>query len=140
MLAETVGTKMKCVRFFAIMAAILLFLPAVVAAKNKDEGKLQLTASVQLGATQLKPGEYKVEWTHAGSGVKVNFLQNDKTVVTTSGKVVELKHPSPYDAVVLKPTKSGHGKTIDEIDFDNRTEALQIEPTMRAPSRASHNR
>lgn len=130
---------MKCVRLFAITAVVVLFLPAVMAAKDKDEGKVQLTTPVQLGTTELQPGEYTVEWTHAGSSVKVNFLQHDKTLATTSGKVVELKHPSPYDAVVLKPTKSGHGKTIDEIDFDNRTEALRIEPTMRTPSGAGRN-
>lgn len=126
-------------RFFVITAAVVLFLPAFIAAKDKDPGKLQLTTPVELGATQLNPGEYEVEWTNSGSGVKVNFLQNDKTIAMTSGKVVELKHPSPYDAVVLKPTKSGHGKTIDEIDFDNRIEALRIEPG-RAQSGASRNR
>jgi hypothetical protein len=125
---------MKCVRILAIIAAVVLFLPAIMAAKDKDEGDVQLATPVRLGNTRLQAGEYKVEWMPSNSGVKVKFLQQDKTLATVSGEVVELKHPSPYDAVVLKPAKSGQGNTIDEIVFDNRTEALRIEPGMRASS------
>lgn len=134
-MSKNVGAQMRYVRFLAIIAAVVVFLPAMMAAKDdKDEGNVQLTTPVQLGAIRLPPGEYKVEWMPSNSGVKVNFLQHDKTLATIHGQVVELKHPSPYDAVVLKPAESGQGTTIDEIDFDNRTEALRIEPGMRAPS------
>lgn len=130
---------MKCARFLLI-AAIALLLPALAAAKDKDEGGLQLTTAVQLGTTQLQPGDYKVVWTNNGSDVKVTFLQHDKVLATTTGQVIELKHPSPYDDVVLKPVGNSQAKTIDEIDFSNRTEALRIEPPMTAKTAAVDNR
>ena len=132
--AENVGAQMKCARFLAVIATVVLFLPAVMAAKDNDEGSVQLTTPVQLGNTQLQPGEYKVEWTPSDSGIKVKFLQQDKTLATVHGEVVELKHPSPYDAVVLQPARSGQENTIDEIEFDNRSEALRIDPGVRATS------
>lgn len=128
---KNVGAQMKCARFLAILAAVVLFLPAMMIAKDKEEGSVQLTTPIQLGNTRLQPGEYEVEWIPSNSGIKVKFLQQDKTLATVHGEVVELKHPSPYDAVVLKPARSGQGNTIDEIEFDNRSEALRIEPRIK---------
>jgi hypothetical protein len=123
---------MKCARFLPTLAAAVLLLPAIAAAKDKDEGRFQLTTSVELGSVRLEPGEYKVSWISAGSDVKIIFLQDDKIQANAVGEVIELKHPSPYDDVVLKPTNHGQAKTIDEIDFEGRTEALRIKPTASA--------
>jgi len=106
-----------------------LFLPGLAIAKQqKNEGKLQLTDSVRIGTSQLKPGNYKVEWDGAGPMVKVNYLENHKTVATSTGKIIDLKKPATEDSYVLKPLKNGKAKTIEEIDFSNRTQALRIQP------------
>jgi hypothetical protein len=120
----------KLSRFASVCAVVALLLPAAVFAKAEaDQGKVHLMDPVQIGSVRLKPGDYKVEWS-TGHVVPLRFVRHDKTVVTTTAKVIELKHPSPYSDVVLTPAKNGKLKTIAEIDFDNRTEALQLETGM----------
>lgn len=121
---------MKSFRAVSLIAVFALFLPVFAIAKEKDEGKLQLTDTVRIGTTQLKPGDYKVEWNGAGPMVKVDFLENHKTVATSNGKIIDLNKPATDDAYVLKPVKNGNAQTIEEIDFVNRTQALRIEPEM----------
>jgi hypothetical protein len=130
--------KIKCARFLAV-AALLALLPIAALAADKDEGRIQLTTPVQLGTVHLKPGEYDVAWIPDGSHVKVNFLQNKKVLASAEGSIVEHKQPSPYDAVVLKSTSDGKAQTIDEIDFDNRTESLRIEPVIGEKTTAANN-
>jgi hypothetical protein len=131
---------MRFAQLVTLIAAVVLLSPIAIFAKQKDQGKMQLGDTVQIGSAQLKPGDYKVEWYGSGPTVKVEFLRYDKMVATTAGKVIELKHPSPYDDVVLKPTKHGQSQTIDEIDFNNRREALRIEPMMTGKATAIKNR
>ena len=120
---------MRSLRFVALITGFALFLPGLAIAKQqKNEGKLQLTDSVRIGTSQLKPGNYKVEWDGAGPMVKVNYLENHKTVATSTGKIIDLKKPATEDSYVLKPLKNGKAKTIEEIDFSNRTQALRIQP------------
>jgi hypothetical protein len=132
---EVEAEEMKSLRFVSLIAVFALFLPVFAIAKEKDEGKLQLTDSVRIGTTQLEPGDYKVEWNGAGTMVKVNFLENHETVATSTGKIIDLKKPATEDEYVLRPVKNGKAKTIEEIDFANRTQALRIEPqTFAKPS------
>ena len=126
---------MKGAKIFSLISAITLLLPAFALASESGKTKLQLTDPVEIGSTRLPPGNYEVEWNGNGTTLNVNFLKNDKTVATAPGKFIELKKPAPYDALVLKPTDHGKAKTIDEIDFAHRAQALQIEPTMVSSSR-----
>lgn len=93
---------------------------------NKNEGNFILSDTVRVGSTDLKAGQYKAQWKDDGSGaVKVDILQHGKVVATTEGKLKSLQGPAPYDAVVTKPLDN-NTKTIDEIDFSRRAEALVI--------------
>lgn len=119
---------MKASRMLALLATIALFFPLTASAKSKNQGTMQLTDPVQIGSTQLKPGTYKVEWSGKGPAVQVNFVKDNKSVATTKAKIIDRKEASPYDDVVLAPTANNQ-KTINEIDFSNRKEALLITPT-----------
>jgi hypothetical protein len=81
---------------------------------------------VQVGSTQLAPGNYKAEWNGPANDVKVDIVQNGKTVATTEGKIKDLQQPAPYDAVMIK-TLQNNTKALDEIDFNHRSEALVLE-------------
>lgn len=120
---------MKFVRLIMLVGALALLSPNTLFARNKDRGSMRLLEPAQVGSTQLAPGNYKVEWHNAGSKLQVQFEQNNKIVATATGRLKQLQHPSHYDDVVLKPARNGNTKTIDEIDFSNRIEALQIVPT-----------
>lgn len=120
---------MKHFGLTSVLAAISFLLPAIALGKQKDEGKLRLFDPVQIGSAQLKPGNYKVKWSGSGPGV-VDFLKNNKIVATATGKVIELNRPPENDESVTSTTNDRRLKTLEEIDFRGRTEALKIEPSM----------
>lgn len=115
---------MKTVKYLFLLAGIAMLLPLSALAKDSNEGKFSISEPVQVGSTQLKPGDYKVQWDGSGDAVQVKILQGKKTVATTSGKLVNREQAAPYNSVVLKNANSG--KAINEIDFSNRKEALVL--------------
>ncbi|HKS73260.1 MAG TPA: hypothetical protein VJQ82_08685 [Terriglobales bacterium] len=115
---------MKTVKYLFLLAGIAMLLPLSALAKDSNEGKFTISEPVQVGSTQLKPGDYKVQWDGSGDAVQVKILQGKKTVATTSGKLVNREQAAPYNSVILKNANSG--KSINEIDFSNRKEALVL--------------
>ncbi len=104
-----------------------MLLPAGAFARDKNEGKLKLFDTVRVGSTQLQPGDYKVEWNGTGPTVNVDIMQDQKTVATTSAKLVG--YTSGYDAVVTEPaTSKTQAKVLEEIDFGKQTAGLQFKP------------
>ncbi|MGA8271506.1 MAG: hypothetical protein WB919_08085 [Candidatus Sulfotelmatobacter sp.] len=116
---------MKFVQYLASFATMALVLSVGAFAKDSHSGNFVLSDAVQVGSTQLAPGNYKVEWNGPPNDVKVDFMKNGKTVATTQGKIHDLQKPSPYTAVTTKPAENNR-KQLDEIDFGNRTEALVL--------------
>jgi hypothetical protein len=118
---------MRYALYVVLLVALALLVPLGAVAQSKSERNVVLTDTVQVGSTQLKPGTYKVEWQGTGSSLRVSFLEHGKTVVTTEGKMVELKEPSPYDDVVT--TGTGNTRRLEEIDFSGKRDALVLVPT-----------
>jgi hypothetical protein len=112
---------MKFVKYSAVLALVTFGLSLGAFAKDRNEGKFTLSEPAQLGSTQLKPGDYKVTWDGTGSDVQVKVLQGKNVVATTSAKLVD--RSTGTDAVTLGPG-SGSVKTLDEVDFGNRKQAL----------------
>jgi hypothetical protein len=79
--------------------------------------------AVQIGTTELKPGNYKVEWQGTGPAVEVSFRQNGKTVVTVPGTFKTNDVQVTQDEVVTEATGTGTS-TLKEIDFGHHKEAL----------------
>lgn len=114
---------MKIARYFASFAILTLVLSVGAFAKDNHSGNFTVFETVRVGSTNLEPGRYKAEWTGTGSDLKVDILQNGKTVATTQGTLKNLDRPSSYDSVTTK-TLEDNSKVVDEIDFNNRSEAL----------------
>lgn len=120
---------MKFVKSTAMLglAALVLSLGAF-AKDNKNEGKFTLFDPVQLGSTQLKPGDYKAVWDGSGSDVQVKILQGKNVVATAPAKLVDTTYSQDSVAV---GTASG-SKTLDEIDFGGPRKALVFKSTETA--------
>jgi hypothetical protein len=116
---------MKFTSYFASIAVIAFGMSLSAFAKDNNSGNFTLSDTVQVGSTQLSPGDYKAEWSGYGDDVKVNIIRGHKTVATTQAKIENLQKPAPYDAVLTK-TMDNNTKTLSEIEFNHRTEALQI--------------
>jgi hypothetical protein len=116
---------MKFAQYLTSFAIVALALSLSAFAKESHSGKFTLADTVQVGSTELAPGDYKAEWSGPAHDVKVAIIKNGKTIATAPGQIKDLQRPSPYDAVLTK-TLSNDTKTIGEIDFSNRSEALVL--------------
>ena len=94
-------------------------------AKDSNSGKFDLQQPAKIGSAVLQPGQYTAEWTGSNDAVKINILQRGKTVATAEGTVKQLPAKSPYSSVSMKAQPDNTNK-IEEIDFNNRSEALVI--------------
>ncbi len=115
---------MKSAKYLASIAIATLALSLGAFAKDSHSGNFTVSDKVQVGSTQLPPGDYKAEWTGPANDLKVVIMRHGKTVATTEGKIKDLQQPAPYSAVLTKQT--GTTLTLDEIEFNNRNEALQL--------------
>ena len=119
---------MKFGKYALLLAGTALLLSLSAFAKDSNQGKFTISQPAQVGSTQLKPGDYKVEWQGSGDAVQVKILRNNKEVATTSGKIVAHEQAAQNDAVLLKDNGNG-GRTIDEFQFRNRKETLVLGDT-----------
>jgi hypothetical protein len=117
---------MKTLGCLIALTTLAVTMSTTAFAAQKNQGKFTLTEKATVGSTDLRPGDYKAEWQQVnGNAVKVEIMQHGKVVATTAGQLKTLQHASPYDAVVTKALND-NARTIDEIDFNNRSEALVL--------------
>jgi hypothetical protein len=116
---------MQTLARLAMLSMLTVALTTVTfAANNKNEGNFTLPDAARVGSTELRAGDYKAEWqAESGDAVKVEFLQNGKTVATVEGKLKDLQQAAPYNAIVTKQA-GDNAQEINEIDFNNRRQAL----------------
>jgi len=120
--------NMKSLKFLASFTAVALIVCAAAFAKDnkvKKSGSFDLAEPAQIGSTVLQPGHYKAEWTGPDNALQVSILENGKTVATTQAAVKQLPSRASSNQVILKVTEN-NSKQIEEIDFNNRTEALTL--------------
>jgi len=116
---------MKYSKYLTVIAVFCLITTAGLFAdsKSKDRGNLNLASPVQIGSTQVSPGDYKVEWSGTGDNVQVNILKGKNVVATTEGKLVELSKKAENNSVTTRALDNDT-RALVEIQFDNRTESL----------------
>jgi len=116
---------MKLGTSLASCSVLAVVLSAGAFAKDNHSGKFTLTEPAKVGATELKPGDYKAEWSGPADNLQISIIQNRQTVATTQGHLKNLEKPAPYDAVTER-TLADQTKSVDEIDFNHSTEALIV--------------
>lgn len=116
---------MQSLKYLSSLTAVALILCAAAFSKDSNSGSFDLPDSATVGSTVLKPGHYKAEWTGSENAVTISILQNGKKVATTQGSIKQLPTKSNADAVTLA-TQQDNSKRVEEIDFNNRTQALVL--------------
>jgi hypothetical protein len=101
----------------------LLGLGGSARAARGNARSVEISDVVQIGSTQLKPGNYKVEWQGTGAAVQVSFQQNGKTMVTVPGTLKTNDDQVTQDAIVTEAT-SASTSTLKEIRFGHQKLAL----------------
>jgi hypothetical protein len=117
---------MKHLTYVALFSALALLAPLSASAKDKNQHSVSISDSLQVSGTQLKPGDYKVEWQGNGPAVQVSFLQNGETVATAPATLKAIDGQVTQDEVVADTTDS-NTRALKEIDFRRDKEALVFE-------------
>jgi hypothetical protein len=112
--------NMRLIKYLASIVAVAVVLSLGAFAKDQNSGKFDLTQTARVGSTTLQPGHYKAEWTGPSNALQISIIQNGKTVATTKGHLKELPTKAENNAVTIKTNTN----RVEEIDFNNRTEAL----------------
>jgi hypothetical protein len=102
-------------------SALLLASSAFAATK----AQLHLQSPTTINGTQLKAGDYKLQWDGTGPNVEVSILQGKNVVAKTSAKVVDLPSPSANDAAVVKKNDNG-SSSLSGIRFEGKKYALEL--------------
>lgn len=113
---------MKYGKYLALLSTLTLLSTLCAFARDKNRHSVDITDPVKIGATQLSPGNYKVEWQEAGPSVQVKFLQGGKTVATAPATLKMNDAQVTQDDVVIQTVADQ--KVLREIDFAHQKEAL----------------
>jgi hypothetical protein len=112
---------MKTGKYIAIVAVLASGLSLSAIAKDKNETRISLSDSVQVGATDLKPGDYTLQWDGDGPDVQVKVLKGKNVVATVPAKLAQ--GTSGYANAITTRTV-GNVKTLDEVDFAGGKQSL----------------
>jgi hypothetical protein len=112
---------MKTGKYVAIVAVLASGLSLSAIAKDKNETRISLSDSVQVGATDLKPGDYTLQWDGDGPEVQVKVLKGKNVVATVPAKLAQ--GTSGYVNAITTRTV-GNVKTLDEVDFAGGKQSL----------------
>jgi|HubBroStandDraft_4_1064222.scaffolds.fasta_scaffold04529_3 hypothetical protein len=113
---------MKTGKYIAIVAVLASGLSLNAFAKDKNETRITLSDSVQVGTTDLKPGDYKLQWDGNGPDVQVKVLQGKNVVATVPAKLAQGKSGWRTDAITTRTV--GKVNTLDEVDFAGGKQSL----------------
>jgi hypothetical protein len=103
-------------------AAIVLLMPVVAFAAQKNSETVVLDRAVTVEDTQIPAGQYKVSWEGNGPDVTVSFAEDNKTVVTALAK---LSNNTTNEQSVETDTAGGGTPVLDAIAL--RRVTLQFE-------------
>jgi hypothetical protein len=115
---------MKHVKYMTLVSALAVLSSLSAFARDKNQHSVNIPDAVQVGSTQLQPGNYKVEWQGNGPGVQVSFLQHGKTVATVPGTLKTNEGPAIQDDVQIDATSSS-SRTLEKIDFGREALVFQ---------------
>lgn len=114
--------KFTTVSKSAVMGLAVLLASSAFAATKAN---LVLNNPTSINGTQLKAGEYKLEWDGTGPNVEVSVLQGKKVVAKIPAKVVDLPSASQNNAAVV--TKNGDGtSSLSGARFQGKKYALEV--------------
>jgi hypothetical protein len=116
---------MKTGKYIAIVAVLASGLSLSAFAKDKNETRISLSDSVQVGTTGLKPGDYTLQWDGNGPDVQVKVLKDKNVVATVPAKLAEGRSGQSTDAVTTSTVNNV--KTLDEVDFAGGKRSLVFE-------------
>ena len=106
---------------FFLGLALLLATSAFAA----NKGSLSVQEPVTINGTQLKPGDYKVQWDGNGPSVELSITQGKKVIAKVPAHMVNLETASSNDAAVVKNNGDGT-KSLSEVRLSGKKFSLAL--------------
>lgn len=104
---------------------LLLLVCLLAVCAFAGETSVTINSKSNVAGTTIAPGQYKVSYVIKGSTAEVKLTQAGKTVLTTTGNVVENKDASPYNAVVSQTNADGTNSVV-EFQFAKQKQVIRI--------------
>jgi hypothetical protein len=121
-IAKLTNVKFSTVSKSLVMGAALLLASSAFAG---TKGNLELHNPTVVNGTQLKPGDYKLEWEGAGPNVEVSVLRGKTVVAKVPARVVDLPSPS-INTAAITTTNSDGTTALSGARFEGKKFALEI--------------
>jgi hypothetical protein len=114
-------------KFATVSKSLVMGLALLVASSAfaANKGTLALNNPVLVNGTQLKPGEYKIQWEGSGPNVELSIIQGKNVVAKVAAHVVELPTPAAYDAAITNKNDSGPN-SLAGVHFQGKKMALEL--------------
>jgi hypothetical protein len=107
-----------------ILTAIIVLL--VVTAAFAGDTTVKFSSPTIVNGTKIAAGEYTVHYDIKGKTADVKLIQNQKTVATTTGTVVETKDKAQFDGIV-RENKADGTALLKEIQISNKKQIIRFE-------------
>jgi hypothetical protein len=107
----------------SLFLGLALLLATSAFAANK--GSLTVQEPMTVNGTQLKPGDYKVQWDGNGPSVELSITQGKKVIAKVPAHVVNLETPSQSDAAVVRNNGDG-SKSLSEVRLSGKKFSLAV--------------
>lgn len=111
-----------------LVMGLALVLASSAFAGTKTAGTkatLDLINPATVNGTQLKAGEYKLEWDGMGPSVEVSIMKGKNVVAKTTAKLVDLSAPAANTAAVVSKGSDGID-ALTGVRFEGKKYALEI--------------
>jgi hypothetical protein len=119
--------KGAAMKFATISKSVVLGLSVLLASSAfaANKGSLTLINPASINGTQLKAGDYRLEWDGAGPAVEVSIMKGKSVVAKVPGKVVDLSAPAQNNAAIVQKSDSGPN-TLSGARFEGKKFALEL--------------
>jgi hypothetical protein len=114
-------------KFATVSKGLIMGLALLVASSAfaASKGQMTLLSPATINGTNLKAGDYKLEWEGTGSDVQLTISQGKNVLAKVPAKVVDLSAPAPSNAAILNNGDNGK-RTLAGARFQGKRYALQI--------------
>ena len=117
-------------KFATVSKSLLVGLALLLASSAfaATKAQLHLQSSITINGTQLKPGDYKLEWEGTGPSVEVSIKQGKTVLAKTQAKLVDLQSASANDAAIVSKNNDGTSSLVG-VRFEGKRFALDMGET-----------
>lgn len=118
-------------RALIALAALTIVLSAQAADTNQGIRRVHLSEEGVLLGVPFEPGSYTLrwQWKPGSDEVRLDVLDEREVLAQASGRWIDSKDPSPYEALVYHVGADGK-RELSEIRFEGRPQSIVVDASV----------